>query len=155
MAGTIDRLMIANATESQARIQAEKDSAVLVSKLESELERMMSLLQENEALLDQVAEERQAREALRIEAAKITSELDLLKATFVDRQNVVTKLTESCEAERNACVAAEKRAAVLTTRLEEQGKAISRLHKLLPSKTSKNNVQSPSLEGSGNQANIN
>lgn len=77
MSATIDQLTTKNSAESQARISAEKDAAVLTVKLESDHEKQTSLLLEKAALIAQVGIERQAAETARIESAKRASELGL------------------------------------------------------------------------------
>jgi hypothetical protein len=71
----------------------------------------------------QVEAERQAAETARIQAARITSELELQAVSLANIISTNNELSGFYESERNALGAAEKQIAVLQTRLEEQGRA--------------------------------
>ncbi|MDA8412676.1 MAG: DNA-binding protein [Desulfobacteraceae bacterium] len=121
---TIDTLSSSVSCESQARIIAEKEAAVLAAKLESELQRSGVLLQDKDSLAAQVDAERHSAESARVQAARITNELELQSAAMAERNIANMELSKFYETEKNARTAAEKQIAVLSTRLEEQGRAV-------------------------------
>lgn len=143
---TIVSLTAAHAAEAQAKVISERAVAVLDAKLQAERDKTSGLVLEKEALVAQMAAdrqsaiaqvamerqsasvqvdaERQSAETARIQAARITSELELQAVSLAEIISTNKELTGFYESERKALGAAEKQIAVLQTKLEEQGRAV-------------------------------
>jgi len=114
---TIDELTNVNISESQGKISAEKDAAVLAAKFGSEQEKAMTLQSEKEILTSQIAIERQSAEAARMETTKATSELTNQTAVLAQKVSEFLELLAACEREKNARIADEKSIKVLQEQL--------------------------------------
>ena len=120
LSATTDHMTAAHAAESQARISAEKEVAILSVKVELGDERQMILILANNELLGEVCAARNAAETARIETAKTKHELELQSALLAGHKSTINELTDFYKTELNAQRVADDKTAILTARLETQ-----------------------------------
>lgn len=122
-AARIDQLKADNLAVSQTRTIAEREAAVLTARLDSEQEKSRALLLENAELVAQTKTDRQSGESARIEAANVANNLEKQSALLAEKVSANKELTQLFETEKAAHIEAEKKIAVLTTKLGEHVKA--------------------------------
>lgn len=82
--------------------------------------------------LAQLRAEKQTSEAARFETARIAVELEMRNAAMAAMEFTVKELKQLYEAERHARTVAEKEYAILATKLERQGLAVTPVIQVLP-----------------------
>jgi colicin import membrane protein len=108
LTNTINLAQAEISAETSSRIFAEKEAAVFQAQHEKELEKTRALVLEKETLLEQLAEERQAKEAARISEVKVTQQLEYKTSCLAEKETALY-LKKSFEMERNPRISAEQK----------------------------------------------
>lgn len=116
---TIEQLKSENAIISQARIDAEKDAAVLSARLEMGQEATARMQGEIDLLSAQVDKERHSAESARRNLEQINDSYQMQAAALSECMASKKVISELYDLEKAARISAEKQSAVLAARLDE------------------------------------